>query len=146
MTAFNPSSTSSTRRPVGVSLLTILNAIFSGIFPIIAALGYLFLPRYDNSILDILLLLAQVVLGAMIIRFSIGTWRRNDHARSNLILCVTLYQVLLIVNTVVGGFTVGLSENILARVLSTTARCLIWISVNRWYFTKPQVVAWFKQP
>ncbi len=109
-----------------------------------AALAYLVLPRYDNSILDVIFLLGQVVLGAMIIRWSIGTWRRSDHARNNLVVYVTLYQLLLLVNTLVGGFTVGLSEPILARVLGTTARCLLWISINRWYFNKPNVRAWFK--
>jgi VIT1/CCC1 family predicted Fe2+/Mn2+ transporter len=131
------------KRPLGVHILTALNVIISGLFPILAAVA--FVLQSGTDLFNVVLTLIQVGFAGAIIWSSIGAWRGDDRARRTLLGVMTAYYLLQIATSVGLLVALGVTELALARVLGLTARSLFWISINRWYFSRPQTLAWYQQ-
>ncbi len=130
-------------RPVGVWIMTILNIVISGIFPIITAVAYLFLSAEPSSPLDLGLVALQGVLGGVIMWASIGAWRGKETARRTLLTTLIGFHSLQILSNAVILIFAGVPPQFLPRFLGAVVRSLFWISINRWYFRCPHVRAWF---
>jgi hypothetical protein len=133
------------KRPVGVWLLTICNALFAGVFPIITAavlmLG-LTPVTLPGGILSGLLF---GLLGAAVIAAAIGSWQGSDRARKALIGLVTAYYLLTSLNNLAVLLMGYAPPALQAQVGATIFRAIFWTAITIWYFSRPRVRDWFQR-
>ncbi|HYL98613.1 MAG TPA: hypothetical protein VEZ90_06635 [Blastocatellia bacterium] len=129
-------------KPLGVSLLSALDALFLGLVPLVALLivdsTHLLKISEPDYYLTALLLIA--VVGA-----AFGAFMGDNIGRLALLGTITTLSILMVLNSIVvlsGQGAERISKN---SVVAPTARGLFWVGLNWWYFTRKNVVEYFKQ-
>jgi hypothetical protein len=135
-------STAHAPRPLGVWLLTILNSVVAGIFPLVAAVavmgGNATVPGTELTAL----LLAGLGIG--VIGAAIGTWQGNDSARIVLLALLVLFHGLSVLGLLLGVSAEGIPDREQARVGAGVFRSIFWLAINLWYFLRPKTRDWFR--
>lgn len=130
-------------RPLGVTILAVLDSIMAGVFPLIMAFAAMGdstgIPGGAGSAM----MLALIGIG--VIGCAIGTWQGSNRARIALLVLVTIFYAL----NILAGVSLATADFIEAdaqtRAWATVARGVFWLALNYWYFLRPQTRAWFKR-
>lgn len=130
-------------RPVGVTIMVILDIIIAGVIPLIMAFAAMgdstALPGGAGSAL-LLALLSVGVMGA-----AIGVWQGSNRARIALLVLIGVYYAL----NILGNSVVATADYVPAaaqtRAWSNVVRGVFWLGLNLVYFLRPQTRAWFKR-
>lgn len=129
-------------RPLGVTIMVILDIIIAGIIPLIMA----FVAMGDSSTLPggagsamLLALLSVGVMGA-----AIGVWQGSNRARIALLALIGVYYALNILGNTVVALADYVPDAAQTRAWSNVARGVFWLVLNLLYFLRPQTRAWFK--
>ncbi|HEY0606672.1 MAG TPA: hypothetical protein VGD58_27375 [Herpetosiphonaceae bacterium] len=129
-------------RPLGVWILTIVNSIVAGVFPLLAVVaalgGNAAVPGTELTAL----LLAGLGIG--VIGASVGTWQRSDSARVVLLGLLVLFHGLTVLGSVLGLADETIPATEQASIYASVFRAIFWIGINFWYFLRPKTRAWFR--
>jgi hypothetical protein len=129
-------------RPIGVWILTILNSLVAGVFPLLAVFavlgGRVAVPGTELTAL----LLAGLGIG--VIGASIGTWQGSDNARIVLLGLLALFHGLNSLGMLLGLSVDGVPDQERARIYGSIFRSIFWIGINFWYFLRPTTRRWFR--
>lgn len=131
-------------RPRGIWIITILNVLISGIFPILTAIAFLFIESNPLSSLDIYPALLQGGLGIAIIWVSIGAWQGKERFRKRLLVLLIVFHTLQIVSDLIILLIGGVPAQFISRFAGAIVRSIFWIWVNLWYFRRYQTLEWYK--
>jgi hypothetical protein len=129
-------------RPIGVWILTILNSLVAGVFPLLAVFAVL----GGNAAVPGTELTAMLLagLGIGVIGASIGTWQGSDSARIVMLGLLALFHGLNTLGLVLGLSADGVPDSERARVYGSIFRAIFWIGINFWYFLRPKTRHWFR--
>ena len=122
-------------RPLGVWILTICAALFTGVLPLVVVLAS---PDLPSSAL------ISAGLGLGIIVAAIGAWQGKDQARIALLVLVVLYYVLLAFSNYQLARSDFVDPEIRSRATTVGVRSLLWIPIYLWYFLRPKTRAWYR--
>jgi hypothetical protein len=132
---------SAQRRPVGVWLLTIANALVAGLIPLLGdSVRYFSGPGLPGGLL---MLLVAGALSLAIIVTSLRAWARDDRARQLMLVLILLFHGLTILSSLLLLGSTG-STSLQSQALAEAVRSLFWIGINLWYFLRRSTLAWYR--
>jgi hypothetical protein len=140
-TTFRSSATHE-RRPLGVWLLTIFDALVAGVVPVLtafAAMGGSF-PLPGGEAMALLL----AGLGVGVIGAAIGTWQRSNRARIVLLALITVFYALNIGGNAVVATADYVPDTAQNKAWANAIRGVFWVALNYWYWLRPATRAWFR--
>ena len=136
------STTTPSRRPLGVWVLTIFDALVGGLLPLLTAFAALggTAPLPGGEVLA----LPLALLGVATVGAAAGTWQRSNRARIALLVLLTVFYAL----NIFGSLFVATADFVPAaaqtKAWATVARGLFWLGLNYWYWLRPATRAWFR--
>jgi|ERR1043165_472582 hypothetical protein len=137
-----PSPKKRIEKPLGVYILTLVDFVFLGIYPLV--LIYVLKSRQDIE-LPAISFVTGISLALLIMAVSVWASFGDNPARYLLLTLVTISSSLIIFNNVTlmasGEIEGGDKISSVGHIL----RGLVWLSVNWWYLTRPNTVAYYKQ-
>ncbi len=127
---------------MGVTLLSLADALISGFAPVLAAVLWVLQTKPQTGGGTALL---TAGLGAMIVFAALGAFAGDDRARSALMYLLVLYyslqsfaQVILLVTASEPVVQLRAAAKILGMVL--------WVALNVWYFLRTATLAYYRRP
>lgn len=128
-------SRSARKRPVGVWILTIWDALFVGLVPLLLA-TLLYLNEESRQILSLnpASIVVQILLTAGVLVGAVLAWRGERRGRNLLVAAVIVHHVLIILNNVSMALIDAPVEVGSSRFWSNAIRSAIWIAIHVWYF------------
>lgn len=129
-------------RPVGVWILSILNILISGLFPIITAMAYLMITETQSSALDLSLALLQGGLALAIVWTVIGTWQGKKRERTRFLLVLSIFHGLQIMSNMGILLLNEVPFQLNSRFLGAIVRSIFWMGINWWYFRRWETMEW----
>lgn len=135
-------SAAADRRPLGVWLVTIFDALFAGVVPFLAAFAALGGSSALPGGAALALPLAALSIG--VVGAAVGTWQRSNRARIALLALMTLFYVLNIFASAyvaTADFVPGAAQT---KAWASVARGIFWLALNYWYWLRPATRAWFR--
>lgn len=126
-------------RPLGTTVLTMINGTFAGIMPVIyAGIGI----AKGQSTLNVFLC-GNLGLALLILFFSIGTWRGNDFSRLTMLMLMVIYCSFAIFTNFASLFgRIATSDQYI--LYGRIMRYSVWALINIWYFLRPKTIAFFR--
>jgi hypothetical protein len=134
-------------RPLGVSLLTILDGLLAGFMPALAAITQIASDANpDQGDITLTTLCLSVGLPVTIITAAIGTFAGSDRARVALLILITLFFGLEAFRNVSLAAAGLVPEGQQFSAYGRALRAAVWIAINAWYFLRPGTVAFYRRP
>lgn len=138
-------SASPARRPAGVWILSTLNLVISGVFPILTAFAFFFAGNGAASWLDAIVALLQAALGGAIIWTTIGAWQGRDRFRRALLKWLVAFHMLQIASNLTILAIGGVPSQSVSRFAGAIVRSAFWMGINLWYFLRHQTREWYEE-
>jgi hypothetical protein len=132
-------------RPLGVTLLTIWDGIAVGVIPAMRS-GIIIASNSNQDQISIINLCLEIGLPVVVVTAALGTFRGNDRARLGLLILLTLYFGLNAFQNAVLLASGNLTPDDQLRSIGGILSAFISVSVNLWYFLRPQTIAYFRKP
>jgi len=132
-------------RPLGVTLLTIWDGIAVGVIPAMRS-GIIIASNSNQDQISIINLCLEIGLPVVIVTAALGTFRGDDRARLGLLILLTLYFGLNAFQNAVLLASGNLTPDDQLRSIGGILSAFITVSVNLWYFLRPQTIAYFRKP
>ncbi len=129
-------------RPMGVTLLSLADALVSGFAPVLAAVLWVLQARPQTGGGSALL---TAGLGAMIVFAALGAFAGDDRARSALVYLLVLYYSLQSFAQVV-LLTTTAQPTLQLRAAAKIISMALWVALNAWYFLRPATLAYYRRP
>lgn len=130
-------------RPLGVTLLTILDGFVSGALPLFSLVGLLRIGSAQSEATPLLFI--TILLSAGIIFTAIGAFRGHDGSRLALIVLIVLRYSLVSFNQAIPLFAGVLDAEMTLLAYGRIVRYIFWIALNVWYFLRPQTLAYYRR-
>ncbi len=130
-------------RPLGVTLLTILDGTISGLLPLLSLVGLFRVGTAQSEATP--LLFVSILLSAGIVFSAIGAFRGHDGSRLALIILIVLRYSLVIFNQTIPLFAGVLDADMRLSAYGRVLRYVFWIVLNVWYFLRPKTIAYYRR-
>ena len=129
-------------RPLGVSLLSIFDAIVLGIIPLVTLV---IIFQNEDVSLNLFGIILTVALSITIMTASLLAFLGDNIARLVLLLAITISSVVMILSNI--GYLMGedATEIKPLRLIGNIFRGLFWIGINWWYFNRKETLEYYKQ-
>lgn len=133
-------------RPLGISVLTIINGFYAGILPVFSTIGLLMNSQSPGQE-DISLLFLCITIGIPvgIMTAAIGAFKGDDRARFGLLILLTIYFGLATFQDVTLAASGQYAEAGVLTALGRVLRSGIWLAINIWYFLRPSTIEFFRR-
>jgi len=135
----------SSRRPAGVWIMSVVNTFVSGFFPILAATASLLVGSGPWSLFEVLLAVFQIGLGVAVIWTTVGAWKGNDHSRKAFLILLVIYHGLQVVGSLAILMMSGTLSQFTSRFSGVVVRSLFWVGINLWYFQRDETREWYEE-
>jgi len=129
-------------RPIGVSIMTICDALFLGLLPLI---GLYSLARQQEGEFPIVYFVLLITMCLIIIASSIGAWLGEGFARRLLLRTVGGLTAMIVYynfRELLGGDVVGAE---IVKPVGYVIRGIFWVVINLWYFNRKGVLEYYNQ-
>ena len=133
------------RRPVGVWIMSILNLLISGVFPILTAIAFVLTGSKPSSLFDAALVLLQAGLGVAIAWAAIGAWQGKERSRKTLLTLLIISHSLQIVSNLIMLVASGIPSQFMSGLIGAVVRSAFWIGINLWYFGRYETREWYRE-
>lgn len=131
-------------RPLGVWLLPIYSLIFDGLFPFSIGVLLLFQENIELTPLNLVSMAGNILLTLGIMVTAYLTWRGNDRARLWFLILLSLYNALLIGNTLYLMSYTQVPADMTGTVLGRIIRAVLFPIVYWIYFSRESVRRFFR--
>lgn len=131
-----------TKRPLGVTLITLHALLFAGLLPLFLKFWLLASGSFNGD--DVILFAVSMAVHALILPVAIATWSGHDRARVAFMALIGLnYAIDVYVNfdtSMLPNLTLDASE----RMRLIALRSTLWAAFVIWYFLRDKTRAWFE--
>jgi len=131
-----------TKRPLGVTLITLHALIFAGVLPLFLKFWLLASGNFNGD--DVIVFALSLMIHALILPIAIATWSGHDRARVAFMVLIGLnYAIDVYVNfdaAMLPNLTRGASRQMQLIALRST----LWGMFVIWYFLRDKTRAWFE--
>lgn len=131
-----------TKRPLGVTLITLHALLFAGLLPLFLKFWLLASGSFNGD--DVILFALSMAIHALILPVAIATWSGHDRARVAFMALIGLnYAIDVYVNfdaSALPNLTLDASE----RMRLIALRSTLWAVFVIWYFLRDKTRAWFE--